>query len=162
MRFNEIEIGAGSFRFNYDWLKFGKIAGALQLIVQIVHGNAEAVGNGGEILFDEFGIVAQEKDAEGRAIVHHDAAIAVEHASARSDDRNGANAILFGHLAVLVAVNDLQLPEAKKQQADHAYDDVGDDGEPRLRQSVVTMKRVRHEFFFSNSGPVSTVPETRP
>jgi len=82
----------------------------------------------------------------------HDAAIAVEHASARSDDRNGANAILFGHLAVLVAVNDLQLPEAEQQQANHAHNDVGDDGQPRLRQSIVTAKRKRHEFFFFVSG----------
>ena len=43
-----------------------------------------------------------------------------------------------GHLAILVAVDDLQFPEAEEQQADHAHDDVGDDGQPRLRQTIVT------------------------
>ena len=112
MRFDEIEIGAGGFRFDDDGLKFREIAGVLQLFVQVVDGDAEAVGNCREILLDEFGIVAQEKDAEGWTVVHHDAAIAIEHATARSDDGNRTHAILLGHLAVLVAVNDLQFPEA--------------------------------------------------
>ena len=148
MRLDEIEIGAGGFRLDDDGLKFGQIAGVLQLVVQIVDGDAEAVGNGGEILFDEFGIVAEEQNGKRGTIVDQDAAIAIEHASARRDDGNGANAILFGHLAVLVAVDDLQFPEAEQQQADHAHDDVGDDGEPRLRQSIVTAKRKRHESSF--------------
>jgi hypothetical protein len=115
--------------------------------VQIVHGNAEAVGDGGKILLDEFGIVTEEKNAERRAIIDEHAAIAIEHASAGSDDGNGTDAILFGHLAVLVLIDDLEFPEAQEQQANHAHDDVGDYGEPRLRQSIVTAKRKRHEIL---------------
>jgi hypothetical protein len=118
--------------------------------VQIVHGDAEAVGNGGEILFDKFGIVAEEQDGKRGTVVDEDAAIAIEHASTRSDDGNGADTILFGHLAVLVVVDDLELPEAEEQKANHAYDDVGDDGEPRLRETIVTVKRIRHAKTSAN------------
>ena len=82
--------------------------------------------------------IAEKQDAERRAIIDEHAAIAIEHAAARRDDGNGTDAILFGHLAVLIAIDDLQFPEAEQQQADHAHDDVGDDSKPRLRQSIVT------------------------
>jgi len=62
--------------------------------------------------FNKSRIVAQEKDAERRTIVHEHAAIAIEHSAARGDDRDRADAIAFGHLAVLIGVNDLQFPEA--------------------------------------------------
>ncbi len=64
MRLNEIEIGAGSFRLNDDGLKFGQVAGVLQLVAQIFHGDAEAVGDDRKVLFDQFGIVAQEQHRE--------------------------------------------------------------------------------------------------
>ena len=43
-------------------------------------------------------------------------------------------------LLILIGVNYLQLPKAEQQHADHAYDDVGDYGEPLLRQSIVATK----------------------
>ena len=140
MRFNEIEIGAGGFGLDNDGLKFWKIAGVLQLIVKILYGNAETFGNGGQIFFNEFGVVAEQQDGKGWAIVDEDAAITIEHASARGDDGDGANAILFGHLAVFIAIDHLEFPETEEQQADHAHDNVGDDSEPRLRQPIVTTK----------------------
>src|SRR6266404_5994781 len=161
MRFDEIEIGAGGFRLDDNGLKFGKVAGVLQLVAEFVERDTQAVGKGGEILLNEFGIVAEEQDGERGAIVNEDATIAIEHAATGSDDRNGADAILFGHLAVLVAVDDLEFPEAEQQQTDHAHDDVGDYGQPRFRESVIAMKRIRHEFFFFSSGFVSTDPKTR-
>ena len=79
------------------------------------------------------------------AIVNEDAAIAIEHASARRDDGNVAHAVAFGHGAVLVSVNDLQLPETDEQHTDHSHNDVGSHGQPPLRQSIVVAKPVRHE-----------------
>ncbi len=99
----------------------------------------------GKIFVDESGIVAKKKDAERRIVVDEDAAIAIEHAAARSDDGNGANAITFGHLAVLIGVDDLKFPETEEQQSDHAHDDVGSNGQPGLWQTIVVAKPVRHE-----------------
>jgi hypothetical protein len=50
-------------------------------------------------LFDQLGIVAQEKHAEAGTIVNKDAAIAIEHAATRRDDGNGADAVCWpsGH-----------------------------------------------------------------
>jgi hypothetical protein len=47
-------------------------------------------------------------------------------------------------LPVFIAVDDLQLPEAEEQEANHPNDDVGDDGEPGLRQAIIAVKRKRH------------------
>ena len=113
--------------------------------MKIVLGDSETLRNCRQILFNEFRVIAKEKNAEGWAIVYEHAAIAIEHAAARRNDGNRTDAILFGHLAILITVDDLQLPEAKQQQADHAYDDVGDDCEPRLRQPIVITEPVRHK-----------------
>ena len=43
--------------------------------------------------FAEHGIVAKQQDAKGRVVVDQDASVAVEHAAARRDHRNGANAV---------------------------------------------------------------------
>ena len=60
------------------------------------------------------GIVAKKKDAERGVVVDEDAAIAIEHAAARRDDGNGANAIAFRHDTVFIGVDDLEFPEAEK------------------------------------------------
>src|SRR5262249_61668050 len=73
-----------------------------------------------------------------------DAAIAVENTAARRNDRNRANAVALGHLAILIGVDDLQLPEAEQQHTDHAYDDVGHSCQPLLRQPIVATKGKRH------------------
>ena len=145
-------VRATRFRFDDDGLKLGQIAGVLELVVKIVLGDSETFRNCGQILFNEFRVIAKEKNAERWSIVYEYAPIAIEHAATRRDDGNRTDAILFGHLAILIAVDDLQLPEAQEQQADHAYDDVGDDCEPRLRQPIVIAEPVRHKFFFFTSG----------
>jgi len=110
------------------------------VIVKVVDGKTQAIRDGSETLFDQSGIVAKEKDAKGRAIVDEDAAIAIEHAAARGDDGDGTDAIAFGHLAVLIGVNNLQFPEAEQQHADHSHNDVGGHCQPLLRQSIVAAK----------------------
>ena len=99
VRLDKIEVGAGGFRLDDDGLEFREIASVLQLVVQIVDGDAKSVRNGGEVLFDQLGIVAQEKHAEAGTIVNKDAAIAIEHAATRRDDGNGADAVCWpsGH-----------------------------------------------------------------
>jgi hypothetical protein len=48
-------------------------------------------------------------------------------------------------LTVLIGVDDLEFPEAKKQQSDHTHDNVGSDGQSGLWQTIVVAKPVRHE-----------------
>src|SRR5260370_977753 len=90
-------------------------------------------------------IVAKEEHAERRPVVHQHAAIAVQHAAARRDHGNVTHAIALGHGAVLVGIDDLQLPKADQQHADHSHDDVGSHRQPPLRQPIVVAEPVRHE-----------------
>ncbi len=115
------------------------------------------------MLFHLHRLIAEEEDAERRPVVNKHAAIAVQHAAARCDHRNVTHVVALGHRAVFVSVNDLELPKAEQQHADHSYDDVGSHGQPPLRQSIVVAEPVRHEnpareYFFSGllarSGPV--------
>ena len=96
------------------------------------------------MLFHFGHVVAQQQDAEGGAIVHEHAAVAVEHPATGSDDGNFADAVALGERGVLIGVDDLEFPEAQQEHADHAHDDVGRDSEPRLRQTIVVPKPVRH------------------
>jgi hypothetical protein len=145
MRFDVSDVGVGGFRLDDDRLKLRKILGAFELILQVTERDTQAIRDSGEIFVDKSGIVAEKKDAEGRIVVDQDAAIAIEHAAARSDDGNGANAIALGHLTVLIGIDDLEFPEAEEQQSDHAHDDVGGDGQSGLWQTIVVAKPVRHE-----------------
>jgi len=140
MRFDEGDVRRRGFRFDDDRLKFRQRFGGVELIVKVVDGKTQAIRDGSETLFDQSGIVAKEEDAKGRAIVDEDAAIAIEHAAARGDDGDGTDAIAFGHLAVLIGINDLQFPEAEQQHTDHSHNDVGRHCQPLLRQSIVAAK----------------------
>src|ERR1700737_5012438 len=77
------------------------------------------------IFFQQRGIIAQWKNAEGRIIVDQHPAIAIQHASARRNHRDGANLVALRPLRVFIGVDDLQLPEADKQYAHHPRDHVG-------------------------------------
>ena len=142
---DERDIGLGGFGLDDNGLKFRQISRIRQLVAQIADGNAQAVGNGGKILFDQRGIVAKQQNAEARIVVDQHAAIAIQHAASRRDDGNGANAVAFGHHAVAIGIDDLQLPEAQEQHADHADDDVGNYCQPRLRQPIVVAKPDGHK-----------------
>src|SRR5207245_5269621 len=105
-----------------------------------------------------------------RPIVHKHAAFAVQHAAARRNHRNVAHAVALGQRAVLIRIDDLELPEAEQQHAYHSHDDVGGYGQPRLRQSIVVTEPVRHEnpareYFFSGlparSGPIDSTGRTK-
>ncbi len=145
MRFDERDVRAGGFGLDDDGLKLRKIFGVFELILEIADLNAEPIGDSRKIFVDQSGIIAEKKDTERRIVVDENAAIAIEHAATRSDDGNGANAIALGHLTVLIGVDDLEFPEAKQQQPDHAHDDVGSDGQSGLWQTIVVAKPVRHE-----------------
>ena len=112
------------------------------------------------MFFDLGHVVAEQEDAEGGPVVNQDAAVAVEHAATRSDDWNFADAVALGESSVLIGIDDLEFPEAQQQHADHAYDDVGGYGEPRLRQTIVVPKPVRHRK--PRARGVSVRPQFRP
>src|SRR2546423_7371341 len=145
MRLNKSNVGLGGFGLDDDRLKVLEVARNLQLLFQVVQRNIQAFRYSTKVLLHQGGIVTKEEDAEGRIIINQDAAIAVQHAPARGYHWNGADAIAFRPLQVFVGIDNLQLPKAHQQDADHSYDDVGDDGQPLLRQSIVIAKPVRHE-----------------
>src|SRR5437879_6576087 len=97
------------------------------------------------MLFHLSRLIAHEEYAEGWTVVHQHAPIAVQHAAAGRNHGNVTDAIALGHRAVLVGVDDLELPEAQQQHADHSHDDVGSHGQPRLRQTIVVAEPVGHE-----------------
>src|SRR6266702_4134048 len=107
--------------------------------------SAIAIGDSRKIPFDLPGFIAKQQHAEGRTIIDQHASVAVQHAATRCNDRNLAHAVTLGHRSVLLGVDDLELPEAEQQHADHSHDDVGGHGQPRLRQSIVVAEPVRHE-----------------
>jgi hypothetical protein len=119
-------------------------AGVAQLLFEIVQRKSQSVGNRRKIFLHRCNVVAKQQDAEGRIVVNEDAAVAVEHSSARRDDGDGAHAIALRHDAILVRINDLKFPEAQQQKRDHAHDHVGGGGQPFLRQSIIVAKPVRH------------------
>src|SRR5215470_16075645 len=85
------DVCVGGFGLDDDGLELGEVFGGGQLLAKIFDRNIQAVGNGGQVFLDEGRVVAEQKDAERGAIVDEDAAIAIEHAAARSNDKNGAN-----------------------------------------------------------------------
>ncbi len=145
MRFDEGDIRRRGVGLDNDWLEFREIPRIVELIPQFIERDSQTVRDSGKMLFHLSWIIADEEHAEGRPIVHQHTAIAVQHAAARRNHRNVTHAIAFGQGAVLVGVDDLQLPEAEQQHADHSHDDVGGHGQPPLRQSIVVAEPVRHE-----------------
>ena len=137
MGLDEGNIGRACFRFDYDRLEFRHGPGSLNLLLHIPERHTQSVGNLRQELLDLLGSITQQQDAEGRVVVYEDAAFPIEHGAARGNDRNRPHAIALGHLRVALRINDLQLPETKKQQRDHPYDDIGNNGQPFRRQPFI-------------------------
>src|SRR5262249_10819367 len=91
------------------------------------------------------GIIAQQQNAEGGIIIDENAAIAVQHATARRDYRKVADLVALSPLQVIFGIYDLKLPESHEQHTNHSHNDVGSYGQPLLRQSIIVAKPVRHE-----------------
>ena len=144
VRLNKGNVRLGSLGLDDDGLKMGKVFGVVELLLEIGHRDAEAIGDGAKVLFYLRHVLAQQQDAEGGPVVDEHAAVAVQHAAARRDDRNFTDAVALSERVVLVGVDDLEFPETQQEHADHAHDDVGGYGQPRLRQTIVVSKPVRH------------------
>ncbi len=132
-----------SFRLDDQGLEARERFRGFDLLLQVVEGKTETVGDLRQQALNFVDVVAQEQDAEGRIIVHQHAPGAVEHGAARRDHRNGADAVPLGELRVAIGIDNLQPPKAEQQQSDQSDDDVGDDGQPRLRQATLSLKRAR-------------------
>src|SRR5712664_4160268 len=145
MRFDEVNIRRRGVGLENDGLEFRQILRIRELVPQIIERYSQTVRDAREMLFHQSWIVAKEEHAESRPVVHQHAAIAVQHTAARRNHGNVAHAIPFGQRTVPVGVDDLELPEADQQYADHSHDDVGGYGQPALRQSIVVAEPVRHE-----------------
>src|SRR6266853_562040 len=145
MGFNKSDIRLRGVGLDNDGLEFREILCVCELVLQIIDRDSQAVRDSRKMLLNLGQIIAQEEHAERRPVVHQNPAIAVQHAAARRNHGNVTHAVALGHGAVLIGVDDLELPEADEQHADHAHDEVGGHGQPRLRQSIVVAEPVRHE-----------------
>ncbi len=139
-----ISAGLASGLMTMGW-KLRQAAGVLQLVAQLFERQAHAVGDLRQEALHLLDVVAQQQHAEGGVVVDQHAAFAVEHGAAWRDHRDGAHAVLFGQLLVAIGLDDLQLPEAEQQQAHQDDNEVGGDGQSRLRQAAIVLKPRRHE-----------------
>src|SRR6266481_7694428 len=124
MRFDEGDVRGRGVGLDNDWLEFREILCIGELIPQIIQADSQTVRDAREMLFHQSRIITKEEHAERRPIVHENAAIAVQHAAARRNYGNVAHTIALSQRAIPVGVDDLELPEADQQDADHSHDDV--------------------------------------
>src|SRR5437879_7346967 len=108
VRLNKGNVRLGSVGLDDDGLKMGKVFGVVELLLEIGHRDAEAIGDGAKVLFYLRHVLAQQQDAEGGPVVDEHAAVAVQHAAARRDDRNFTDAVALSERVVLVGVDDLE------------------------------------------------------
>ena len=108
-----------------------------KLLRQVFLADPEPLFDRGQALLQGLGIVAQQKNAEGRIAIDQHAAFAVEQGAARGDDRDVADLIAFGEIGKMAGLDDLQLPESHKQQDDERYRNVGKKRQPPLRDFLV-------------------------
>ena len=99
-----------------------------QLIGRHVQAGGDLVGVGLEVAL----LIAQQQDGKRRVVVDDDAAFAVEDLAARREDGHLLDAVLFGELAVVLAVRDLQAPQAEGENEKNSQQDVLHCGEPKL------------------------------
>jgi len=64
-----------------------------------------------------FGVLADDRNREGVAVIDKDPAVAVEHHPTRRAQRQRALVIVRRHLLVLQVLHDLQGPEADSQRS---------------------------------------------
>ena len=126
---------------------------------QFLEGQAHAVGNLRQEAIHFLGVIAQQQDAERWIVVHQHAPLAVEHGSAGRDHRDGSDAVQFGELGVAIGFDDLQLPKAEQQQTHHAKNEIGSEGQSRLRQAVFSLEPKRQRRL--RVAPGSIMPALR-
>ena len=90
---------------------FGSFFDGVQSLLNILPADAEAVDDLRDALLDGLHVFAKQQDAEGRIAIHEHAAFAIEHRTARRDNRDGAHAIAFGEVGEMSGLDDLQLPK---------------------------------------------------
>ena len=125
MRFDESDVRLSGRGLDDDRKKFRLGLGGVELLLEVGGLDAQSVFSLRKYFFERLGIVAHEKNAERRIAVHQDAALAVEHGTARRDNRDGANLITLGEVDKMSGLNDLKLPEADHQENNDNYEDVG-------------------------------------
>ena len=82
-------------------------------------------------------LIAQQQHRERRIVVDDDAAFAVENLAARRKDGDLLDAILFGEIAVIIVVGDLEPPQAESENKKNPQQDVLHCREPELGDFVL-------------------------
>lgn len=64
-------------------------------------------------------MLTHQREREGRAIVDNDLTVAVEYLSARCDQSNGSDLVLFGKFPIVAALENLEVPQSRQQGKEH-------------------------------------------
>ena len=65
------------------------------------------------------GVLADDGDGERAAVLDEHRAVAIEHHAARRAQRNRALMIVLGELPELLVLDDLEVPEAEREDREH-------------------------------------------
>ena len=89
------------------------------------------------------GVLSNDRNAEGVAILDQHAAIAIEHDTARRAQRQRPLNVVFGHLLELRVLHDLQHPEADRQRRKDDDEPVLEDAQADADPPPILMQRHR-------------------
>ena len=129
MRFDKRQLVGGDVVFQIHGPELRLGGEAAQFVLNLRHRQVEAGGDLGQLLRPIALLVAQQQDGGRRAIIHNDAAFAVEDLAAGRENGNGAHAIALRQHFVFIAADDLQVPQAQRQHHKHQQDAVLHGGE---------------------------------
>ena len=68
---------------------------------------------------DVLGVLADDRDRKGAAVFDQRSPVAIEQHAARRAQRNGALMVVLGELLVFFVLDDLEIPEAEREEREH-------------------------------------------
>ena len=104
---------------NHDWTVGRFTAMALDDIVHVLRIEAGDLGKHADRPVEILGVLADDGDGERAAVFDQDFAVAIEHDTARRAQRDGALVVVLGQLLELLVLDDLQVPEAERENGEH-------------------------------------------
>ena len=104
---------------NHDWTVGRFTAMALDDIVHVLRIEAGDLGKHADRPVEILGVLADDGDGERAAVFDQDLAVAIEHDTARRAQRDGALVVVLGQLLELLVLDDLQVPEAERENGEH-------------------------------------------
>ena len=115
-----------------------------------VFGHVQALRDEWRVGGEVAGGVAHHQHGGGRIVIDDEAAFAVDNLAARREQRNFADAVVFGLRDVVIAVRNLQAPEAVAE-----HEENGEDG-------VLHRRQPHRRYFFFPAQHVLLIPLLKP